>query len=48
MIYYPPDKKLIIFGGRGSKRADSDMNDLWSFDSRTKFWTKLSAVQGLG
>jgi len=48
MIFYPPDKKLVIFGGRGSKRADSDMNDLWSFDIRTKFWTKLSAIQGLG
>ena len=48
MTYYPPTEKLIIFGGRGSKRADSDMNDLWSFDIKSRTWSKLTGVQGLG
>ena len=42
MTYYPEGHKILIFGGRSSKSADSDMNDLWSFDIRTKFWQRIN------
>ena len=41
MVNYAEDHKIVIFGGRSSKSADSDMNDLWAYDVRTKFWQKL-------
>ena len=41
MVNYAEDHKIVIFGGRSSKNADSDMNDLWAYDVRTKFWQKL-------
>ena len=36
MEYIPHEKTIIIFGGRKSKSADGDLNDLWEFDLEQK------------
>jgi len=44
MVHYPADDKLVVFGGRNNKSADIDMNDLWSYDMKSKFWQRLSGI----
>lgn len=40
MIYVPHENVLLVFGGRRSKNADGDLNDLWEFDIERNEWNE--------
>ena len=40
MIYVPHENVLLVFGGRRSKNADGDLNDLWEFDIERHEWNE--------
>ena len=41
MVYNESNHSLIVFGGRKSKNADGDMNDLWEFNIETNGWMRI-------
>lgn len=40
MIHIPDDNIILIFGGRKSKNADGDLNDLWEYDIDRNEWVE--------
>jgi len=41
MVYNEANHSLVIFGGRKSKNADGDMNDLWEFNIEESLWLRV-------
>ena len=41
MVYNESNHSLVVFGGRRSKNADGDMNDLWEFNIETNSWMRI-------
>lgn len=45
MQFIPHENTILIFGGRKSKNADADMNDLWEYDIERKEWHESNKGQ---
>ena len=47
MAYDKHAHAIIVFGGRGSKKAYGDMNDMWEFNIEEQFWKLVKSEQSV-